>query len=53
MSAAANGDGVPVSTVPSYDDKQINAALVTCAKCGRAWYMTAPQPLCRACRRAA
>lgn len=53
MTPSAQGDGDPGDTVPSYDDKQINAVLVTCAGCGRAWYMTWPHALCLACRRAA
>lgn len=36
----------------SYDAKQLGAVLVTCATCGRAYYMTAPAPVCLACREA-
>lgn len=34
----------------TYDDRQIIAPLVICEKCGHAFYMVKPQPLCRDCR---
>lgn len=34
----------------SWEDKQIGAVLVVCAKCGQPYYMTKPQPLCKGCR---
>lgn len=34
----------------SYDDKQAGAVLTTCGACRRAFYMTAPQAQCVACR---
>ena len=39
--------------VPTYDEKQRNAVLTVCTVCGRAFYMTQPQPVCMACREAA
>ena len=33
-----------------YDHNQKHAQLVTCAQCGKQWYMTVPQPVCIACR---
>ncbi len=38
---------------PSYDERQITAPLVTCAVCGRSWYMTKPEPVCIECMEAA
>jgi ribosomal protein L37E len=34
----------------SYDDHQLEAELVTCRRCGQAWYMTVAYPYCQACR---
>ncbi len=41
------------TTRASYDDRQITAPLVTCAVCGRSWYMTKPEPVCIECMEAA
>jgi len=38
---------------PSYDDRQINAPLVTCPTCSKQAYMTHGGPLCAACTIAA
>ncbi len=37
----------------TYDEKQITAPLTVCSTCGRAFYMTKPEPVCVKCRRAA
>lgn len=37
----------------TYDEKQAAAVLVTCAGCGKSWWMTLVQRLCYACRRSA
>lgn len=34
----------------SYDQKQADAKLVICVKCGASFFMTLPQPICKACR---
>ena len=36
--------------LPSWDDTQLAAVLVTCARCGRSYYMTVVGPLCQRCR---
>ena len=38
--------------MPTYDQIQMSAILTTCTVCGRAFYMTHPQPVCLTCRRA-
>jgi hypothetical protein len=38
---------VPIRT---YDDRQAGAVRVRCRRCGRAFDMTAPAPLCVDCR---
>lgn len=35
----------------TYDDRQINAVLVTCQQCGKALYHTHPHQPCYACAR--
>ena len=35
---------------PTYDEKQASAVLTVCQACGRAFYMTKPEPRCIACR---
>lgn len=35
-----------------YHDDRADAPLVTCATCGREFYMSHPQPTCIACRQA-
>lgn len=37
----------------TYDQHQIEAPLITCQSCGKAWYMTVPQQPCDECRRSA
>jgi hypothetical protein len=34
----------------TYDELQLSATLVQCLACLRHFYMTHPQPVCRACR---
>ena len=36
--------------MPSYDDIQLAARLVTCQVCGKDYYMTRPQALCVPCQ---
>lgn len=40
---------MPVCPPKTYDEKQAEALLVTCAKCNQAYYMTVPQTVCAAC----
>ena len=35
--------------LPSYDEHQAAAELVTCPCCANAFYMTQPKPVCAAC----
>lgn len=34
----------------TYDQRQIEAPLTTCERCGKSWYMTKPEPICDDCR---
>lgn len=43
----------PLPATSTYDQRQLAAVLVMCVVCHRAWYMTDPQAVCIACRRAA
>jgi hypothetical protein len=36
--------------MPSFDQIQAGAVLVTCEACGRSWYMTVAHVRCFACR---
>lgn len=38
---------------PDYDTARATALLVICQQCGKAYYMTHPQPVCVLCRIAA
>lgn len=37
-------------SVPSYDDRQINAVLTVCQVCEKRYYMTLPKPVCISCK---
>lgn len=40
-------------TTRTYDEVQIQATLVQCAKCGKQWFMTHATAVCALCRRLA
>ena len=47
---AKDNDADRVDQPRSYDDTQLEAVLVTCATCGRRYYMTKVEARCAACR---